>query len=379
MEERLWYAFRALNRFQARRFERRMMTKLERRQLRTRRLIRLRRRSTIALISVGTLVLLTGLPWLIWQGPYVLDAGYLDRKALASGSATLVTGLRTAIVAFVAALGATITVLYTARTYRLTRHGQITDRWTKNLERLNSSPDIDVRIASIHELEQIAQDAPEQTATNTARALGRFIRRQAPEVAPEPGPAPRLDVIPLPHRPEADVQAALTALARTKLRIHVDPSETLDLRGLHLAGADLRQANLTKAKLAGSTLTKADLSAAVLTRADLSGAMLTEVNLQEALLNEASLGGADLTRAFMAGAILTDARLPRATLTHATLRMATLARTDLTEATLEYVDVFLASVTEINVKGADFGDLRHAIGCSEFLGSRLELAKGIDE
>lgn len=49
------------------------------------------------------------------------------------------TGLRTAVVAFAAALGAGIALLYTARTYRLTRRGQITDRFTKALERLGSA------------------------------------------------------------------------------------------------------------------------------------------------------------------------------------------------------------------------------------------------
>ncbi|MDX3313042.1 hypothetical protein P1S61_29005 [Streptomyces sp. ME08-AFT2] len=97
---------------------------------------------------IGTLALLVGLPWLIWRGPFVLDGRYIDRKALGDGSAALVTGLRTAMVALVAALGAGIALLYTARTYRLIQRGQITDRFTKALERLGS-PEIYVRIGGI--------------------------------------------------------------------------------------------------------------------------------------------------------------------------------------------------------------------------------------
>ncbi|GAA3370033.1 hypothetical protein GCM10020367_15050 [Streptomyces sannanensis] len=122
---------------------------------------------------------MVGLPWLIWRGPYVLDAKYIDRKALGEGSAALVTGLRTTLVAVVAALGAGIALLYTARTYRLTRRGQITDRFTKALERLGS-PEIYVRIGGILALEQIVQDAPEQAATDAAEVLGHFIRHRAP-------------------------------------------------------------------------------------------------------------------------------------------------------------------------------------------------------
>ncbi|WP_435225714.1 hypothetical protein [Streptomyces sp. Tue6028] len=57
-----------------------------------------------------------GLPWMIWLGPYVIDAYDIDRRELVKGSAALVTGLRTAVVAFTAALGAAIALLYTART-----------------------------------------------------------------------------------------------------------------------------------------------------------------------------------------------------------------------------------------------------------------------
>ncbi|MFD5801551.1 hypothetical protein [Streptomyces sp. NPDC127020] len=90
--------------------------------------------------------------------------------------------MRTAVVAFAAALGAGIALLYTARTYRLTRRGQITDRFTKALERLGSD-EVYVRIGGILALEQIVQDSPEQAATDAARVLGHFIREGAPKAA----------------------------------------------------------------------------------------------------------------------------------------------------------------------------------------------------
>ncbi|MER5890904.1 hypothetical protein ABT160_44405 [Streptomyces sp. NPDC001941] len=122
------------------------------------------------------------MPLLIWQGPRWFDGKYLDDAELRKGSAALVTGLRTSLVALVAALGAGVALLYTARTYRLTRRGQITDRFTKALERLGSDQEY-VRIGGILALEQIVQDAPEQAATDAARVLGHFLRAQAPRRA----------------------------------------------------------------------------------------------------------------------------------------------------------------------------------------------------
>ncbi|MFE6742300.1 pentapeptide repeat-containing protein [Streptomyces tubercidicus] len=360
----------AVRRIRVRQQDWQALTQLAQRRIRARRADRRRRRGLIALIVVGALALVAGLPWLIWRGPYVLDAKYLDSKALANGSAALVTGLRTAAVALVASLGAGIALLYTARTYRLTRRGQITDRFTKALERLGS-PEIYVRIGGILALEQIVQDAPEQAATDAARVLGHFIRHRAPKAAPPPAPgipdpAPAPGAGPLPDQPAADVQTALTALTRAESRTHVDPRETLDLHGLHLAGADLTHADLTHANLTGATLTDANLTGATLTDANLHRATLTDANLYCATLTEANLTGATLTdaelivatltKANLAGAKLTKAHLVEATLTEAILIGATLTDANLTRATLKKAHLTGATLTKANLIGATLTD-----------------------
>ncbi|WP_306971958.1 pentapeptide repeat-containing protein [Streptomyces canus] len=331
------------------------LTELERRRIRLRRKEGARRRAMIALITAGALLLFVVLPWLIWRGPYVIDADHLDDAELKKGSAALVTGLRTAVVAFTAAIGAGLALFYTARTYRLTRRGQITDRFTKALERLGS-PEIYVRIGGILALEQIVQDAPEQAATDAARVLGHFIRHQAPKAAPPPThpdtPHNAPDTNPLPMEPAADVQAALTALTRTESRPHIDPREKLDLHGLHLAGAQLGQADLTHADLAGATLTKAHLAGATLTKAHLAGATLTEADLAGATLREANLAGATLTEAYLAGATLREAYLVDATLTKARLPWATLTEAYLAGATLREAYLAGATLREAYLAGA---------------------------
>lgn len=380
-----------------RRIERRQaawqnLTRLEQCRTRARQKQQFGRWGMYALIATGALVLLGVLPWLIWRGQYEIDAAHLDESELRKGSAALVTGLRTAVVTFTAAVGAGIALLYTARTYRLTRRGQITDRFTKALERLGSD-EIYVRIGGILALEQIVQDAPEQAATDAARVLGHFIRHRAPKAVPPPNPDdPNNDppTEPLPAEPAADVQAALTALTRAESRTHVDPRERLDLHGLHLAGAQLREADLTHANLRRATLTKAHLSGAVLTGAYLNGATLAEAGLTDATLtkahlSEATLTGADLSRAtltgaylggamlaqanlgaatltgaYLGGATLTDAFLGAATLTGADLSGAMLAKADLTRAalakgkwaTLAKGDLVEATLTEGHLPGA---------------------------
>ncbi|MFF7929006.1 pentapeptide repeat-containing protein [Streptomyces mirabilis] len=334
-------------------------TALDRRRRRMRQKERRRRLAMAALIVMGALALGVVLPWLVWRGPYVIDAKYINRKALGDGSAALVTGLRTAIVGTVAALGASVALLYTARTYRLTRRGQITDRFTKALERLGS-PEIYIRIGGILALEQIVQDAPEQVATDAARVLGHFIRHQAPRATADPD---AIAVAPaLPDEPAADVQAALTALTRPESRAHVDPREILDLHGLHLAGAHLQEADLTrvvlsKATLTGAymvkaTLTSAGLAEANLTRANLHGATLDEADLHQAILTDAHLNSTTMTDAILVAATLMRTHLVGATLTRAFLHKATLAHADLKRATLTDANLTETMLTDADLKGA---------------------------
>ncbi|MBT2391455.1 pentapeptide repeat-containing protein [Streptomyces sp. ISL-1] len=307
------------------------MKTLEERRTRALWLRRVRRIGAWILIVAAAAAICVGLPWLVWKGPYVLDAQYIDKAKVKDGGAALVTGLRTAIVACVAALGAIIALLYTARTYRLTRRGQVTDRFTKALERLGSEQ-IYVRIGGILALEQIVQDAPEQ-ATDAAHVLGHFLRAQAPAALPASDPDEE-SATPLPDRPVADIQVALTALTRPESRTHVDPREVLDLSELHLAGADLLGADLTGCNLNNATLTDADLRLATLTVANLCGTTLTGAVLNGATLTGAKLRGAMLSGAKLRGATLISAVLYEATLTDADLYGATLTDADLYEATL---------------------------------------------
>ncbi|MFJ8637218.1 pentapeptide repeat-containing protein [Streptomyces sp. NPDC093568] len=207
--------------------------------------------------------------------------------------------LRLAVVQVVAAVGAAIALTYTARTFRLSRRGQVTDRFTKALERLTSS-EAYVRIGGVLAMEQIVQDAPDQ-GDHAARVLNAFVRRHAPAAA-----ATALEAAQLPKKPEEHVQEALRALT-AKRPWRVGRRRPVDLSGLHLKGAGLQGAQLRGALLKGAVLIGVDLRGATLKGADLSGADLTRADLSTArglseaqVLRAHSLRGCSLPEALAA-------------------------------------------------------------------------------
>jgi Pentapeptide repeats (8 copies) len=119
-------------------------------------------------------------------------------------------------------------------------------------------------------------------------------------------------------------------------------SDTPNLRGRYLIGANLSEAylgeaNLIEANLFGANLTRADFIAANLGMANLTGANLTGANLTGANLGMANLTGANLTGA---------------NLTTADLTGAILLETDLTDADLTGCRVYGVSAWDLKLEGA---------------------------
>ncbi|MER5916442.1 pentapeptide repeat-containing protein [Streptomyces sp. NPDC001982] len=293
-----------------------------------------------------------------------------------------------------AAVGAGVALLYTARSYHLTRRGQVTERFTKALERLGSTETY-VRLGGVLALEQIVQDAPEQS-THAAQVLSHFVRDRVPArpsdaaVWPDSDPETSTgrssgeqetrdgDSAELPERPYADVQAALTALTRPASRTHVDTELRLDFAGLHLHGATLIgadltdadleeadlayatlfEANLTGANLIGTNFYRARMSDAIFTKACLEGANLNNVVLRETNLRGFDVGGADLTYAELTGCDLTKANFYEAKLLGATLHRADLTGANLTRANLSHASLTGATLTDADLSGANLTDVQ---------------------
>ena len=176
-------------------------------------------------------------------------------------------------------------LLYTARTFALSRRGQVTDRYAKAIEQLGSDK-LDVRIGAIYALERVALDFKRDHPA-VMGVLAAFIREHSHDPGPAAGPGgARLDGSVRP-----DVQTALAVIGRRLVPRDI-ASQPIDLSGADLAGADLSGAILGGVHFAGT-----DLSGAKLTGADLSGADLNRANLTGADLTDVSFIGVDLTGA----------------------------------------------------------------------------------
>jgi hypothetical protein len=155
------------------------------------------------------------------------------------------------LVGIVLAAGA----VFTARTFRLNREGQITERYTRAVEQIGST-NLRVRMGGIYALERIARESATDHGPifEVLCALARTSVRR-PEDKPEAA---------LP-----DVQAVLRVIARR--RSSQDPAadhielDNADLRGCNLEGADLRQASLQEVNLRDSVVSKCDLRNALFT------------------------------------------------------------------------------------------------------------------
>jgi Pentapeptide repeats (8 copies) len=303
---------------------------------------RLHARRSLAYLYAGlfaAVLVVWSLPSLLTRHPRVGDA---------AARHTAITNTRTGLVATLAVLGAGVGLAYTARTYRLSREGHLTDRYTKAVEQLGSDK-IEVRLGGIYALERLMRDSPADQPT-IVEVLAAYIRQHAPPASLDE--AKTADSPTLPSSPDADVQAALTVLGR---RTAVAAENPIDLIDTHLAGADaaaklrpgqLGRANLAGAQLMGANLAGAQLMGANLAGAQLMGANLTGAHLIGAYLTRAWLGGANLAGAHLSGANLAGAHLSGVNLAGAQLG-ANLAGAHVTRGALTEEQLAEASNVEL--------------------------------
>ena len=326
---------------------------------------------------------------LVWYGPDLIarhDVGPVTGPQRAIQLLQARDAARGRLLTLGAGLFAAGALIYTALNFRLSREGQVTDRYTKAIEQLGSDK-LDVRIGGIYALERVARDSAKDHPT-VMEVLAAFVREHSREQWPVPGsddtPAPerttRPDVQaaldwrailhpPLPGSDDTlapkrttrpDVQAALTVIGR---RDASHDRQSVDLSGADLTRANLRSANFRDAKFTYAHLHDAELRDADLRYADLSGADLSGVDFLGADLTRAQLLGADLTRARLSsarlgGAYLVGARLGGADLTIARLGGADLDAADLTGALLSGADLTGAQLTNARLTNARLGGAR---------------------
>lgn len=318
-----------------------------------------------ALVAVA---ILTGYVLAIWHAPtfgFLVDQEVLGKTAPeqrlpAEHNARLI------VISAGGALVVGIGLLYTARNYRLAHRGQVTERFTKALERLGSD-ELYIRIGGINALEHVMRDSPDHHG-DVVEVLVAFIRDRVPRRVVESTSEARwmhppigTEVAELPDEPTPDVQAALTALCKRPHRAKQERNP-INFRQLHLKGARLEDARLESADLSGAQLQRARLNGAQLRRANLTGAQLQQAHLTKARLQNANLTGTQLQRAHLADARLQNAHLNRAQLQDAHMRRAQLQHAHLQDAQLQDAYLVDAQLQDADLHKAQLqrADMRDA-------------------
>lgn len=305
------------------------------------------------LAVAGGLLLVVAL-LVVWFVPRLMY-GYVD---LEKDRAAAEASTRTGMIAGMAGLAALAGLAFTARTYRITEQGHITDRYTSAIEQLGSEH-LDVRLGGIYALERIAVDSARDHPT-IVEVLGAYVRLHSQDSPGGRGSFALLGAAGTSgdtHRgtwPPVDVQAALTILGRLPVRPGTPRG---DLTGSRLSGATIESGavltgvNLSRATLTGARIGKADLSQANLEGVDLSDARLDRTNLAGAKLGQGKLIGARLNEV-----TLDDAKLPSANFATALFDRVRGRDTNFIHADLSGAKFHTAAFPDANFAGARMPD-----------------------
>jgi hypothetical protein len=328
--------------------------------------VRLVLRVLAAAAALGALLALLLGPITAWAlGPEFGRIPPADVAAVAAVAVARNT-VRQTVLGATAGAGVAVGLIFTGLSYRLSRRGQVTDRYVRAVALL-ASETLAERVGAVYALEHVMVESPVDHDT-IVDVLAAFIRDRAPLTANSAPVGPVGQVVSArdeQKRPPADVRAALTVLVR---RPHRPERQPLDLSHTDLSGGNLGTAQLQGADLSGVNLSHASIGFAHLEDANLKKADLTHAVVAGAHLEDANLREADLTLALLEGA-----HLQRAILQSAVLRSALAADADMRDAHLERADLQGADMHGVDLRGAymDSQNLENAGFGADTSGARV--------
>lgn len=271
--------------------------------------------------------------------------------------------VRTTLIQAVGGTALLLGLFFTARSARLSRVGQITDRFSKAITQIGD-PEQAVRTGGLYAMERIARDSAADR--RAVREILLRLVRDAGGSCDDPKAAMR----PL----SSDGQIALRILGRRSGSNW--ESMRLDLGEICLNGASLEGGNWQYADFAHTRMSRAefmdakcrrarfhnaDLSGAFLSRADLRGAFLRAANLEGAFFTGANCRGADFMAADLSAAVFRNPAYKRFALRRSPfnrktrLRNANFAHADLTGT--NFRDVDLSKAKGLNIAQLMFADV----------------------
>lgn len=271
------------------------------------------------------------------------------------------SAIRTSILQLLGGVLLVAGLYFTAKGFRLTREGHITDRYAKSIEQIGHER-LDVRIGGIFALERIARDSPTDRQT-AVEMLTAFVREHT-----------RVDSrTPSKENVSADVQAALSVLGRRpgagvehrRLDFYHCGLNDANLAGVNMQRAMFYYSRLVQTRFSNANLDEAGLSFCEAERAAFTGASARKANFVNAVYKNGWFLHADLTDADFYGCDLSgsdfgrryaadnDPPLPPARLTNARMTKAILLNTNLRGVDLSTVrglkqDQLSAAITDEN-------------------------------
>jgi uncharacterized protein YjbI with pentapeptide repeats len=235
---------------------------------------------------------------------------------------------------------------YTARTLQSSQEAQITDRFTKAMEQLDSDS-VGGRLGAIYSLARVANDSPKDRDA-IYQVLAVYIREHSSrEAGKESTSFP------------SDIRAALQVMSGKGPNYGLETIDVFGLRIPYTPDAETSDCPARRIDLVGIRIPRSDLSGSCLMHADLRDADLTRANLREANMVGVKLGDSVSESARSTdteqgpdgpkGAVLAGADLRGADLSIADLRSA-----DLSDANLRQVgDDSWVRLCDANLRGAD--------------------------
>ena len=170
---------------------------------------RVARRGWVPILVAGTVIVLTGL--VLFAPSRLVAHDTTARMLTADQQAVATSDARTALLQAVAGLLLIAGASATWRQVRISREGQVTERFTRAVDQLGSEH-LEVRLGALYALERIARDSTGDRRT-IAEVLTAYIRQRTPWPPTEPTQAPAdgpLDQQPDLRARASDLQAAMT-------------------------------------------------------------------------------------------------------------------------------------------------------------------------
>lgn len=309
------------------------------------------------LVGLLIMVAVAAIAVIIWRGPFWFDGDLINAIKDSEKKAQAVTSTRGTLLQIGLAFGGLATIVFTARTYLLTKSGQVADRYTKAATQLVSASPGE-RIGAVNALSRLMKDSPRDHRA-VVDLLAAFIRQSRPfdenldyerDLAENEEYENGFEWVgePLP----IDVQAAINALTRRPKRYE---SPWIVLKNTDLAGASFTHGWIDGLHFERSNLQGVDFAGAK----TVQGVVLSDCDLRAANLSGASLPLSHIDNADLRGALIRWVNLDSCGLDGSDFRGAILRGSNLKHATLEGADLRGVDLSE--VKGLTREQLAEAV------------------